>query len=301
MKLKNSKENLRLSTLIPVAYGSILLFSVLRCFQIVKYIDSETGFFIGGAWLEVLLYAAIIAVCLGFIIISYLSSEGKKVEIIPMKDRTAAVASLLFALSLLYDAVDSLVEGMSIFNGLSVEYFRKAADAIKMLMASGALPYALQGIFALLSAVYVFILAKSFLNGLANAHNHKLIALAPIGWAAFKMITRFVKQISYIKVSDLFLELIMISFMITFFVALSQVVSGVYSDDSRWRITALGFSGAVLSLLINIPRLVLTLLANGFVNTEYPFSPDDAMFGVFAFAVAVAAVKSATEKGAQSE
>ncbi len=297
MKLKNTKDNLKLSKLIPVAYGAILLFSVLRCFQLVKYIDSETGFFIGGAWLKVLLYGAITVVCLGFIIVSYLSSDGKKAELIALKDRTAGISGVVFVISLFYDAFSSFGEAVVKFDGLSVGYFDKSSEIFKALMASGTLPYALQGFFAVLSAVYVIILAKSFLKGSKNAHNHKLFALAPIAWAAFKMITRFVKQISYIKVSDLFLELIMLAFMITFFVALSQVVSGVYSDDTRWRITALGFSGAVLALSINIPRLVLTLMANNFINTEYPFNPADTFFGIFAFSVAVAAIKSlGTEK-----
>lgn len=293
MKIKNSNERLKLSTLVPFAYGSILLFSVLRCFQVVKYIDSETGFFIGGSWLKYLLYGAIAVVCLGFLVVSYLSSDGENVELVGLNDRTAGVSAVIFALSLFYDAFDSMSQSIVTLNDVSVGYFERSTDIFKKLMASGTLPYALQSLFAIFSAVYIIILAKSFLKGTKNAHTHRLLALTPIAWAAFKMVTRFVKQISYIKVSDLFLELIMLAFMITFFVTLSQVVSGVYSDDTRWRITALGFSGAVLALSVNIPRLVLTLVANEFVNVEYPFSPDDAMFGLFAFSVAVAAIKSA--------
>ena len=301
MSYKNSKNNLSLSVLVPVAYGSVSVLSVLRCFQVVRYIDSETGFFVGGNWLKVLIYGLIAAVCLAFVIVSFLSAEGKKIEVIALKDRAAATAGILFSLSLLYDSVSSISQGLSIFSGISVGYIQNSADTFKILMSSGALPYVLQGVFAVISAVYILILAGSFNSGSKSAHNHKLLALAPIGWAAFKMITRFVKQISYIRVSDLFLELIMISFMITFFVALSQVVSGIYSDDARWRITALGFSGAVLALVINIPRLVLTLLANDFVNAEYPFNPADAMFGVFAFAVAVASVKAISAEKSKNQ
>jgi len=139
-------------------------------------------------------------------------------------------------------------------------------------------------------------LAKSFSKGSLSAHNHKYLALSPVAWAAFKIITRFVKQISYIKVSDLFLELVMLAFMILFFVALAQVMSGVYSDDSRWRITALGLSGATVSVCINIPRLVLTVFADEFVNIEYPFNLADTAFAFFAVFVALAAVKAASEK-----
>ena len=291
MKIKNSNNNISLSILAPVAYGSVLVLSVLRCFQMVKYIDSSTGFFIGGAWLKILLYLLIALVSVFFISVSYFSSQSKNVDILPCKNTVAGASGAVFALSLLYDFFVSLTESSKLLSGLSTSDFYNAKDAFKTLMASGTLPYALQGLFAVISAIYVIIIAKDFLKGTNNAYKHKIIALAPIGWSAFKMITRFVKQISYIRVSDLFLELIMLAFMITFFVAFSQVVSGVYSDDTRWRITALGFSGAVLALLLNVPRLILTLFGGNFVNPEYPFNPADVMFGVFAFAVSMVGMK----------
>ena len=80
--------------------------------------------------------------------------------------------------------------------------------------------------------------------------------------------------------------------MMMFFVALSQVVSGVYCDDSRWRITAFGFSGAVIALSLNIPRLIFTFISGELINKEYPFSIGDAFFGVFALFIGIAAVKS---------
>lgn len=292
MRIKNSKDNLKLNGLIPVMYASTLLLIVLRCLQLVKFIDSDTGFLTGGYFLNAVFYGVIAVVCLYFVIVSFLSKEGGKVELIALKDKNAAIAATVFGASLLYDFADSFMDGLVIYTEMPVETYRSAAEFLKALMAKGALPYTLQSIFALLSAIYVIILAKSFLKGSGHAHNRKLLATAPIAWASFKLITRFIKQISYIKVSDLFLELIMIACMILFFVALSQVISGVYSDVSRWRITALGFSGAMLSLCISVPRLVLTVFADEFVNKEYPFSFDDAMFGVFALFVAVAAVKS---------
>lgn len=294
MKIKNSNDKFKLSLLGPVAYGSVLLLSVLRCFQMVKFIDSTTGFFIGGAWLKVLLYSLFAIVCLAFIIISYFSSQSAKVEVLPFKNSVAGALGIVFSLALVYDFFASLGESAALLSGLSAGAFYNSKDAFKVLMASGTLPYAMQGFFAVFSAIYIVIVSKDFFKGSNSAYKHKILALAPICWSAFKIITRFVKQISYIKVSDLFLELIMLAFMILFFVTLSQVLSGVYSDDTRWRIPALGFSSAVIALSLNIPRLILTLFGGNFVNAEYPFSPADALFGLFAFAVSLIAIKSAT-------
>lgn len=292
MKIKNSKENISVAGLPYVMLGATLLLIVLRCLQLVRFIDSSTGFLTGGGFLNALLYAIIALACIYFLAVSFLSSECGKVELVGLKDKYAGIGCAVFAASLIYDFMDSFIEGLVIYNDMPLGSYKNVAELAKALMATGALPYVLQALFALLSALYIIILAKSFLKGSGHAHNRKLLAVAPIAWASFKLITRFIKQISYIRVSDLFLELIMISFMILFFVALAQVVSGIYSDDSRWRITALGFGGALISFVVSVPRFIFTVFADEFVNKEYPFSFDDAMFGIFALLVALAAVKS---------
>ena len=291
MNIKNSNESLKLSYLFPVMYASTLILVILRCLQLTKFIDSETGFLTGGSVVNAFFCCIAFISCFVFCVGSFLSVEGKKVELVGLKDKKAGIASVLFAIGLLYDWLNSFFDSIVLLEEMDTFVVSKA-DMFKSLMSSGVLPYLMQSFFAVFSAVYLIVLAKSFIKGSKAAHNHKLMALFPIGWAAFKLITRFIKQISYIKISDLFFELVMISFMILFFVALSQVISGVYCDVSRWRITALGLSGALISFAINLPRLILTIFASDSVNKEYPFSLADTMFAVFAVAISVAAYKS---------
>ena len=296
MKLKNSMESLKLKKLFPFMYAGTLVLIILRTLQLTRFIDSETGFLTGGTAVNALLYGIIAVLTISFTVVSFLSSGGARMELAGIKDKAASVVSVVFGISLIFDCLSSIADSLVTLDGASVGYYESRAEVFKSLMATGSLPYALQSLFALLSAIYLFMLAKSYSKGSFFAHNHKYIALSPVAWSAFKLITRFVKQISYIKVSDLFLELIMIAFMILFFVALAQVTSGVYSDESRWRITALGLSGALVSLCINIPRLVLTIFANEFVNKEYPFNVADTAFAFFAVFLALAAVKTASVK-----
>lgn len=292
MKIKNSLKGLNLGITVPVALGAVILLSVFRAVQMAKFIDSETGFFVGGAAFNILFYILVLVFCIFFAVVSFLSYEGKKIELVAFQDKKAGVASAVFAAALIYDMFDSFVESAKIFTDMPELGMLQTAEKFKAMMSSGALPYMLQSFFAFFSAVYVIILAKSFLKGSVAAHKHKLLAIAPIAWAGFKMITRFVKQISYVKVSDLLLELMMLGLMMLFFVGLSQVISGVYSDDSRWRITAFGFSSGIIAICINLPRLIFSFASKGLINIEYPFNMADAMFGVFALFVAIAAVKS---------
>lgn len=291
MKIKNSLKNLDLGITVPVVLACTILFSILRSVQLAKFIDSETGFFVSGDAFNVIFYLLLAASCLFFVLVSFLSHQSSRVDLVAFKDKNAGAASVLFAVGLIYDFGDSAVESMRIFTELPT-YVTNRAELFKMLMASGALPYLLQCVFAFISAFYIIILAVSFYKGSSAAYRRKFLAIAPIGWAGFKMITRFVKQISYIRVSDLFLELMMIACMLLFFVALSQVISGVYCDDSRWRITAFGFSGGLIALCLNVPRLIFTFVAKDFINVEYPFNLGDAFFGVFAIVVALTAIKS---------
>lgn len=292
MKIKNSIKGLSLGITVPVALASALMLSVLRAVQMAKFIDSETGFFVGGEIFNLLFYVLVVALCLFFAVVSFLSCDGKRIELVAFEDKKAGIMSAVFAFALIYDMLDSLVESTQIFSGMPELGFLETAEKFKAMMSSGALPYMLQSFFAFFSAIYVITLSKSFLKGTVAAHKHKLLAIAPIAWAGFKMITRFVKQISYVKVSDLLLELMMLGLMMLFFVGLSQVVSGVYSDDSRWRITAFGFSSGILAVCINLPRLIFTFISKDFINMEYPFNLADAFFGLFAIFVAIAAVRS---------
>lgn len=292
MKIKNSLKGLRLGITVPVGLGAVVILSVIRAVQMAKFIDSETGFFVGGDAFNMLFYILIVALCVFFAVVSFLSYEGKKVELVAFQNKNAGIGAAVFAAALIYDLFDSFVESAKTLTDMPELAILGSTEKFKALMSSGALPYMLQSIFAFFSAFYLIILAKSFLKGTVAAHNHKLIAIAPIAWAGFKMITRFVKQISYVKVSDLLLELMMLGFMMLFFVGLSQVISGVYSDDSRWRITAFGFSSGIIAICLNLPRLIFTFVSKELINFEYPFNMADAFFGLFAIFVAIAAVKS---------
>ena len=104
---------------------------------------------------------------------------------------------------MLFDSFSQLINAFSFFDSISYQQL----FLFKALMASGTLPALLQSLFAVISAVYFTVAAISFKKGNGSISNHKYIALAPVFWAGFKLIARFIKQISYVQVSDLLLEL----------------------------------------------------------------------------------------------
>lgn len=293
MKLKENNDKISLKIL-PVIFAlSFVAATIVRAVQYFGFIDHVTGFSTGSALIPTVFYIIIAVAFLCFIVISYLSKESSVIEIADKKNNLAAVGSAFFAITLLYDFFASFVNGVESFNAYSSEF--------KEMMVSGSLPSLLQSLFALLSAVFVLILAIDFGKGTSKASKRKILCLAPLGWVSFRLIHGFIRQISFIKVTDLFMELIMLSVMILFFLAFAQVNSSVYSDGFRWRIPAFGFCTALVSGSLSTARLIYAV-ANGAgsLNAEHPFNICDFAFAFFAISVIFAVTDCKNKKAADN-
>ncbi len=252
---------------------------VLRAIQMAKYIDVETGFYTGGQALKFVLYAVIAVSALIFCGVSYLSRDCAGLSFYNNENKTAGVVCAMMALAFVFDSITSF--GNS-FDSLG----QSVSGNYTSLMSSGAVPSMLQGFFGIFSAVFFLILSKDMLKGKAAASNRKFLATMPVWWAGARLIHRFLRQISFVEVSDLFLELLMIGAMLIFFMALAQVVSGVYSDGARWRIFGLGYTASLIALTLSVPRLVFSIVGGGaFINPDHPFFLCDLVFALFAVTV----------------
>lgn len=272
--IKGSKENKNIAGCLFVFIIAAIGGTIIRLMQMATYIDPETGFYKGyGDWIHLIFYVILAVNILFFCTRSFLSADCKKITIGNDSHKTAAVGTRLFAIALVIDSISSFISGTS--------DAATAASGYSGVMKSGVLPSTLQSIFALLSAVYFFILASDFSKGTSKAYNRKILATAPVCWAGARLILRFLRQISFIQVSDLLLELIMIAFMVMFFMALAQVASGVYVDNFKWRIPAFGLSAALIGAVLNIPRLIFTFVNSELINSDHPFCLADLVFVIF--------------------
>ena len=270
--IKGSKENIKLAPTLAVFAAAAVAGIVIRYIQMLKFIDPKTGFTTGGNALSVVLYALIVVSSLFICVTSFLSADSKKIAIGNSGNKLASIGTSLFAISLLGDTYYCLYQVM--FNS-------GTASAYTDVMKNGTVPMTLQSIFAFISAIYLFILASDFSKGTAKAYKRKFLATAPVFWAGSRLIYRFLRQISFVEVSDLLLELVMIAFMIMFFMALAQVSSGVYKDSFKWRIPGLGLSAAIIAATVSVPRMIVAITARELVNKAYPFSLTDLLFVIF--------------------
>ncbi len=275
MKIKNNSE-LFLKPLYIGFIASVVICIIIRIIQTAKFIDPKTGFSVGGGILSAALYGIIAVFTLFSLTVSFISKESGKNYCVGIKNFLLGCVAAFFGLTLSYDCLYSL---FSCFESLTES---SSLSGVKGLMSTGSLPLAVQSFFAFFASFYIYILAVGFFKGNDKASKHKLLALAPVGWAAFRLIHRFIRQISFVEVSDLFLELIMLGLAVMFFVAFAQVNSGVYSDGFAWRITGFGFPAALIALTVSFTRLIFAFVSEGsFVNPEHPFNIADFAFPFF--------------------
>lgn len=273
MTIKGTSTSVSLKNIPFIFFISALVGIVLRSFQMLKFIDSETGFYTGGKFVTVILYGVIFACFLTFCVKAFLSAESEKIQVQGIKNKPLGIATFVFSVSLVFDFL----------SGFSASGDAELAYDFKGLMLTGTMPRFLQSIFALVSAVYFIIVAKDFIKGTSKASKHRVLATMPIGWAGFRMVCRFVRQISFVKVSDLLLELLMLALMLLFFMAFAQVASGVYSDGFRWRIPSFGASAALIAATLSVPRLIFTLVNfERYINSQHTFQITDFAFVIFA-------------------
>lgn len=270
--------------------------AVIRFIQMLKFIDVNTGFYTGGAIFNVLLLLILASVSLYFVIASFLSKETKNYDLQNLKGTSLGAVSAFFAVSLFGDWIYSFI-----LSGSSLLDIR-SLSTVKVLMSSGALPAALQSLFAFISAIFFVVLTVDFFKGTQRASRLKVLAIAPVGWAVMKMIHRFVRQISYMEVSDLFLELVMIAFMIMFFMAFAQINSGVYSDGFTWRLSGFGLPAALVAATLCLPRLILTFVdSRAYINSDHPFLMSDLAFVLFAIMLVITLIRKKSVEAAASE
>ncbi len=280
--MSNDKKKLKLKENLNVSIKSLsVLFCcgtvasvVLRAIQMAKYIDPETGFYLGGGAVKFILYGILAVAAAVFCGVSFCSRDCAKLSFYKIENKTAGLVTMLMAVVFFIDSLSSL--------GGSYNSFDNSTGSYTSLMSSGAVPMFIQAVFGFLSGIFFVILAKDMLKGTVAASGKKILATAPVWWAGARLIHRFLRQISFVEVSDLLLELLMVGAMLLFFMTMAQVVSGVYSDGFRWRFFGLGYTASILALTTSVPRLIFSFVNSDFINPQHPFYLCDLMFAIFA-------------------
>lgn len=264
-----TKSGFGTGILIFVAAAIIAL--PIRTLQYFTVLESDTGFFAQNDWSVYALAIVSGAAILAALLLGFIKRKSLDYSLEVTKRPGQGILSFTAAAGFLMNAVETIV------NLLNSNDFSQEEKASELILG-------IQAVFAILSAIYFLALGTSYLSGKSNGSEYRLISLAPVVWSTFRLVFRFTRTISYIRVSDLMLEMIMLVFFIMFFMAFAQINSRVDGDNKEWKIAAYGLPAALLALLCFVPRFIVMITGNAdLLNEQSPAEYCD--FGVALFII----------------
>ncbi len=277
---KKGLGNFRLFICVMVA--GILTAVPLRVYQLLCITEPGTGFYTEKNFTIIIMYV-LLAICL---VLPFAYSLKNKKNVTFSETSSLRIfegaAAFLFAAALIVDAVSSY----KVFTSLYEAFYpsREMPTLMEYLNKSGAMASLLETVFAILSAMYFTVLGIYDIKEKKGISKVKLLALAPLLWCISRIIHRFMRKISYMKVGDLFFELMMLAVLTLFLLPLAQKLAGVDSEDKEWKITAYGVPTVVFCLICFLPRVIASLAGRGEVLSS-PVELCDGAAALFALAV----------------
>lgn len=225
----------------------------LRVLQSFTIIEGGTGFYSENNWTVGVLYAVLIIAVLAILVFAFAKRKKLDFSLETVKRPGISWISLIAACGIMLDAYNCFIGIIATDETVAIS--DSAADSSKLILTA-------QGIFAVLSAIYFIMLWLTFLKGKTNGSEIRLLALAPVIWNIFRLVSKFMRTISYIRVPELLFEMITIAFMILFFNAFAQVNTGLGEKNGEWKIGAYGLPAALMALICFVPRMILTVSGN---------------------------------------
>ena len=255
-KIKGSLSAIRMSHLVVLFAVMAVSGLAIRTYQLLVMVNPTNGFFENANFTVPVLYGILAVGCVLFLALSFLSKNVPAPKLIEGRNIPLGLASFLAAIGFVWDIIvvarDVLPDmgiGMNsaVYDGLLSNYVK----------ANGGVFVVLQFVFAVLSVFYFIVFGMSHFEGKATYKKVSLLSIAPGCWAMFVLVSKLMKAVSFITVSELLFEIGMLVFTMLFFLTFARIVSGVFTVNSMWCTYGCGFPAAIFAGLISVPRGII--------------------------------------------
>lgn len=246
-------QNPRLWLLIATGAGLAVALPV-RIWQQLFLVEDFTGFWFNASHPSIIvLYVFLALPLVASLAIALLTNKTVIVDLSRQTRKAEGYVCLVAALCMVISAVLAL---------LQVFAARSAGAGFDASLLAGIM----EGIFGLGVVVFFVNLGLVNLFPISNVYLIRMLTLMPLLWSIARLLGHFSRTISYLRVSDLFLNIMSMVLLLLFFMAAAQIISGVNAEKKMWRLTAVGLPAALFLLLVFLPRLV----AFPFFTNIYP-------------------------------
>lgn len=251
MNNKSVKSGFGIGCIIFVVAAIIAI--PVRTLQFFTVLESGTGFYAETDWSVYLLFGILSISILALLVFGFAKRKKLEYSLEIIKRPGVSALALIAACGTVLDAFNCITKYSTVEPSAAAS--ESPIDASKLILM-------LEAVFAVLTAVYFVLLWLTYMSGKSNGSKIRLLALCPVIWSILRIVIRFMRTISYIRVSDLLLEMLMIAFLILFFMALAQANTGIGAEKVEWKIGAYGLPAALLALICFVPRLIVMLSGN---------------------------------------
>ena len=254
------------------------LLTGLRIYQLLFNTETDkSGFFISNNWSVFALYIGALIFLAIIILLVQLTDKVTASKSPRGKDKRLGVGAALFAAGLAFDVAISISQLIK-----AIASYVAGENLLAYLMSNGLLACAIGAVFGILGVIYMILFALAYFDGKTTYYEYKLFAIAPLFWAMFRIVRRFMTKISFTVVADLLLELVMLIFMMLFFMSFARISSQICQKYEMRKAMKYGLCAAMFALALGISRLVMTVAKPSALATDFGFNPADLTFGIFA-------------------
>lgn len=279
MSIKGSSKKLKIEKMLPVFAVFTTLAVALRLWQTFTIIEPDTGFYKTKDFTVTALYVVLAVASLMMFFIAYLSKKVPQPTLPAGKNVGLGIMSAVVSVSILVNATTQISGFLKTLESQKMYY--EVNKVSSYLMKNGTLPRGIEGILAIISAIYFLLFALRFFGVKINIENRKVLAVIPVFWATARMIQRFTRTISFIFVSDLLLELFMIGFLMLFLLYFAQFVSKVNSRHVMNKVYAYGLISAMFALVISVPKIAVAIVLPSLNSSTNPLEICNVAIAVF--------------------
>lgn len=209
-----------------VFLGVFLIAAFIRLYQLAANYDYTTGFFINHNNPTVyIFYALCVLITFGFIMTEKLHSDPETL--------TSAKPGALAGIGQLLLGVIMLIGGFKLFSNLTPYFGIISSEGFKVFSKQiGGIVFLLIPIFQVLSGLVFILHSVSSFTKQNFASKLSVLNLLPVFWGLFKVIECFTVTASYLKQSEIFVEVFTYVFAMIAFLGYARWLANIGVKES---------------------------------------------------------------------
>lgn len=266
--MKASIKIIKLKYLLFGLACSLIVALPLRVYQMFSIVEKDTGFFSIKSPTIPFLYGFLAVVTIGIIVLSYLSAEAPSRSLSTKRNKLLGIAAAIFGAGLIANIAREMT---SLLKSVAAKAPLIGQGSLSDLFSQqGGIVVPVKIIAAFLGAIYLLVYSFSHFGRKSSYKELKVLALMPVLWAMCGLIMCLMQEISYIKVSELMIEICFYVFMMLFLMSFAKISSSIEEKAVLWHIFAFGLPAAMFGILSGVPRFLLLISGKSRV-VGYPF------------------------------